>query len=49
MATYIIATEEQAKSIGESSYAVVNNLAVTKTRAIYLGCTVRNAEDYLNN
>ena len=36
----IIATEEQAKSIGSSNVSITSNKMCTKTRALSLSCTV---------
>lgn len=41
MPTYIIATEAQAKAIGGNNYTITANMAVTKARAVYLGCSIR--------
>ena len=42
----IIATEKQAAAIGGGS-SYTSNLMVTKTRAVALGCSIRNS--YSNN
>jgi hypothetical protein len=46
MASYIMATEAQAKSIGGSSASVTTTLLVTKTRAENLGCTIRTCSTH---
>lgn len=47
MANYRIANEKEAAAIGGGT-SYTSNLAVTKVRAISLGCTIR-LESYTDN
>lgn len=48
MANYKIANEQEAATIGGGT-SYTSNLAVTKIRAINLGCTIRNDDEYSND
>lgn len=45
---YKIASEQQAAEIGGGS-TYTNNRTITKIRAINLGCTIRNDDEYSND